>query len=110
MTNDNRLVDRNETRTIILQILGSIPKGKVATYGQVAKLAGVPRHARYVGTILRNLPHGSSIPWHRVLNGKGESSFPEGSERWLLQRQKLEQEGITIIGNKIQLKCYLWQP
>ena len=110
MANDKQLADRGETRTIILQILGSIPKGKVSTYGHVAKLAGVPRHARFVGTILRNLPHGSSIPWHRVLNGKGASSFPESSERWLLQRQKLEQEGITVVGNKINLKRYLWQP
>lgn len=99
-----------EIKTIILQVLGNIPEGKVITYGGVATLAGVPRHARYVGNILKKLPNGSKIPWHRVLNGKGEISFPEGSDRWQLQRHKLAQEGVIMVGSKVSLKHYLWRP
>jgi len=59
-------------KEIIWQVVAAIPYGKVATYGQVAKLCGFPRHARYVGMTLRDLPNGSTLPWHRVVNAKGE--------------------------------------
>lgn len=97
-----------EAKHSIIQVIGTIPKGKVCTYGRVAELAGLPRHARFVGTILRQLPGGSKIPWHRVINSQGRISFPEGSEKWQLQKQKLEREGITFIGDRIPLKQYLW--
>ncbi|MGB3621000.1 MAG: MGMT family protein, partial [Ketobacter sp.] len=67
----NYPTDRKESKNILLQVIASIPKGKVSTYGGVAALAGMPRHARYVGTVLKNLPAGSKIPWHRVVNSKG---------------------------------------
>lgn len=66
----------HELDHIIWQLVASIPKGNVATYGQLAIMAGYPNHARYVGTILKNLPNDSTLPWHRVVNAKGELSFP----------------------------------
>ena len=60
----------------VWQIVHDIPSGHVATYGQIAILAGLPGHARYVGTVLKNLPSQSRLPWHRVVNAKGCISFP----------------------------------
>ena len=94
----------------ILQAVAAIPKGAVCTYGKVAELAGLPRHARLVGNILKKLPSGSKIPWHRVLNSQGRLSFPEGSEPWLRQKERLELEGIDFLNGKINLKRYLWEP
>ena len=97
-----------ETRHSIIQVIGAIPKGKVCTYGRIAELAGLPRHARFVGTILKQLPNGSRIPWHRVINSQSRISFPEGTDKWQLQKQKLEQEGITFVGDQVPLKQFLW--
>ncbi len=93
----------------ILQTLASIPAGKVCTYGEVAKLSGNPGKARYVGHILKKLPQTSKIPWHRVINSQGASSFPENSEHFLVQIGRLEQEGIQVKNGKISLKEYLWR-
>lgn len=90
--------------------MAAIPKGYVSTYGRVAELAGLPRHARLVGNVLKKLPQGSKIPWHRVLNSQGKLSFPEGSESWNLQKVRLESEGVDFLNGKISLKHYLWQP
>ncbi len=92
----------------ILQVIAAIPAGKVCSYGAVAKRAGVPNHARYVGTILKQLPHGSSIPWHRVVNSKGFIAFPEGSERWLVQRERLAQEGVKVNDQQPNFRRYFW--
>ncbi len=97
-----------EIKNAIIQVVGAIPKGKVCTYGIVAERAGLPRHARYVGTLLKNLPPGSRIPWHRVINSKGEISFPEGSDKWIKQKVKLEKEGVEFLGSRVLLKQYLW--
>jgi len=94
----------------ILQAVAAIPKGYVCTYGKVAELAGLPRHARLVGNILKKLPSGSKIPWHRVLNSQGRLSFPEGSEPWQHQKERLELEEVDFLNGKINLKRYLWEP
>lgn len=94
----------------ILQAVAAIPKGYVSTYGKVAELAGLPRHARLVGNVLKKLPQNSTIPWHRVLNSQGKLSFPEGSEPWRQQKGRLEQEEITFLNGKVNLKRFLWQP
>lgn len=97
-----------EARHSVIQVIGAIPKGKVCTYGRVAELAGLPRHARFVGTILKQLPANSKIPWHRVINSKGQISFPLGSEKWEQQKQKLEAEGIQFCGERVRLQQFLW--
>lgn len=93
---------------MIWQVVALIPEGKVATYGQIAKLCGYPSHARYVGTTLKQLPDDSELPWHRVINAKGEIAFPEGSAAFLKQKNLLVKEGITFNGNKIKLSKYHW--
>lgn len=91
-------------KEIIWQIVAAIPKGKVATYGQIAKMAGYPGHARYVGSTLKNLPKDTSLPWHRVVNAQGKLSFPINSKAYKKQKSRLESEGIVFIGGKLSLK------
>ena len=78
-----------------------IPAGKVATYGQVAALAGMPRHARLVGRTMAQLPKGSRLPWHRVVNASLRISQRRGSTGHLRQRKRLEAEGISFVGDRI---------
>ena len=96
----------------IYQVVALIPRGKVATYGQIAALAGFPRHARLVGYALnRQLAPDSELPWHRVINAQGRLSLHKldmNAEN--LQRFKLEQEGVAFINDRVDLKQYRWQP
>lgn len=94
----------------IWQVVASIPKGKVATYGQVAELAGLPRGARLVGRTMSQLPKGSKLPWFRVLNSRGELSFPKNTASWRRQRDKLKEDGVVLIKGRLSLKTYRWEP
>ncbi len=89
-------------------IVSQIPEGKVATYGQVAEMAKMPRRARLVGNVLSQIPAGSTLPWHRVINSRGELSFPEGTPRYKKQKELLESEGIVFLNSKIKLTIYRW--
>jgi methylated-DNA-protein-cysteine methyltransferase-like protein len=114
--NENRLYSSRfrimSSYTAIYAIVRQIPYGKVATYGQVADLAGLYGRARLVGYALYRVDSDSDVPWHRVINAKGqvsESPVRYGSDH--LQRSLLEQEGIVFDqSGKIQLREYLWQP
>lgn len=98
-----------QTQARLFQVIHTIPKGKVATYGQVAELAGLPRAARLVGNTLKNLPRGTKLPWHRVINAAGKISLPmDGNGK--LQKQRLEKEGVVFLKGKINLRLYGWQP
>lgn len=93
----------------ILQVVALIPYGKVASYGQVAKLAGLARHARFVGFVLKHLDPHAVIPWHRVINSQGKISLGKLNEHGEnIQRLKLLEEGVLVVGNKIDLKKYQW--
>ena len=92
----------------VLYILGQIPKGKVTSYGKIAKLAGYPNHSRHVGKILAQLPKDTELPWHRVINGQGKISFPEGSERYKYQQRLLQGEEVHFLNGKVNLKKYGW--
>lgn len=92
----------------IWQIVYQIPKGKVSSYGQVAKLAGLPGYARYVGHVMKNLPEGTKLPWHRVANSQGRLSFPKDSCEYQLQMKRLEDEGIVFINGRFSLKKFGW--
>ena len=98
-----------ETHQHILTVLGQIPEGKVATYGQVAELAGLPRRARLVGRVLSRLED-NTVPWHRVVNAQGRiSPRPSGCQDY--QRILLEEEGVVFDGaGKISLQRYQWRP
>src|SRR5574338_365732 len=78
----------------IYAVVRRIPPGRVATYGQVAELAGIPGRARQVGYALHALPDSSAVPWQRVLNARGRVSLPPGSRSALEQRLLLEREGV----------------
>lgn len=93
---------------LIWQVIASIPKGKVATYGQVARLAGYPSHARYVGATLKKLPKGTKLPWFRVINSQGRISFPEDSDGYKLQQQQLMEDGVEFYRGKISLRKFGW--
>lgn len=89
--------------------VGYIPPGKVATYGQIAELAGFPGTARAVGRALSRLPENTRIPWFRVINAKGEISFPADSERYKTQKKYLIHEHVRFQNRKINLKIYRWK-
>ena len=87
-----------------------IPAGKVATYGQIAELAGLAGCARLVGTTMSKLPEDSKIPWHRVINAQGKLSFSPDSKHYQEQKLRLEAEGIKFKGLGVALSTYRWQP
>jgi len=95
----------------IYAVVRRIPRGKVATYGQVAELAGLAGHARQVGYALHALPNGSSVPWHRVLNAAGAVSLRAAPGDELTQRQMLEQEGVGFdLRGRVRLSLVRWRP
>lgn len=100
------------TYQAIYAVVGRIPEGNVATYGQVARLAGLPGRARLVGYALSALAGRSTIPWHRVVNAQGRiSSRSCGSDADMEQRLRLEHEGVTFdAGGRIRLERFLWRP
>ncbi|HEX5055721.1 MAG TPA: MGMT family protein [Gammaproteobacteria bacterium] len=105
------MIDKNAGTAYadILETVKRIPRGRVATYGQVAALAGYPRGARLVGTVLQRVPTGTRVPWHRVINASGALSFPRNSEHYRLQRSKLEREGVRFNRERIELERYQWR-
>jgi methylated-DNA-protein-cysteine methyltransferase-like protein len=92
-------------------VAGRIPRGRVATYGQVADLAGMPGHARLVGYALNALPDGSRVPWHRVINAQGRISLGGDGLAGRVQRQLLEQEGVQFDARgRVSLERFRWRP
>jgi|TARA_B100001105_G_scaffold98313_1_gene78442 methylated-DNA-protein-cysteine methyltransferase-like protein len=82
--------------------------GKVASYGQIAKLAGLPGYARYVGYTMKTLPTSTKLPWYRVVNSHGSISFKKGTKQYLLQKSLLEKEGIIFIKGKFPMSKFSW--
>lgn len=101
----------SEPYRIIYRVVSLIPRGRVATYGQVARLAGMPGHARQVGYALSALID-TSVPWQRVVNARGEISRRcGGDDGGSLQRLRLESEGVEFDAHgRIPLDRYLWRP
>lgn len=101
----------DEAVEAICAVIRRIPVGWVATYGQVATMAGMPRRARLVGRVLQHLDPGTKIPWHRVVNAKGEVSYSlsrNGGD--ILQRRLLEKEGIKFDArNRLDLERCRWR-
>jgi len=93
----------------IYAVVSRIPRGRVATYGQIARLAGMPGQARLVGYALHAVPKGRSIPWQRVVNAQGAISLP--ADHGSRQRRLLEREGIRFDSRgRIPLASFQWQP
>ena len=89
----------------VIAIIKNIPKGKVMTYGQIAANAGNPWGSRQVSRILHSMSNTHELPWHRVINSKGEISL-KGEGR-MIQEEMLKSEGIEFTNNKIDLNIYL---
>ena len=87
--------------------LANIPAAKVVTYGQLAELAGLPRRARWVGQVLKNLPEDTTLPWFKVINSQGRISFPPGSDAAERQAQLLRDDGTEVSEQyRVNLKIY----
>ena len=80
----------------VYEVVCRVPPGKVATYGQIARILGQPRSARTVGWALRSMPEDSDAPWQRGVNSKGMVSFRPGSPGAAIQRALLEEEGVVF--------------
>ncbi|HNP36368.1 MAG TPA: MGMT family protein [Woeseiaceae bacterium] len=94
----------------ILEVIRDIPRGSVASYGQIAEIAGIPRGARQVGYTLRNLPDGHTVPWYRVVQASGKIAFAPGSRQYAEQQKRLAKEGIAARKGRIDMHKYRWQP
>ncbi|KPZ63000.1 MULTISPECIES: MGMT family protein [unclassified Pseudoalteromonas] len=103
------MTDNIDKETLIYTIIANIPAGFVASYGQVATLAGYPQNSRLVGRLLKQMPDDSVIPWHRVVNSQGKISFPAGSDKYQEQRQKLLLEGVSFKNDKVNMRECRWQ-
>ena len=100
-------IKRNEK---IWSTICDIPAGCVASYGQIAEIAGIPRGARQVGYALRHLPQDSKVPWYRVIRSSGEIALPRDSNGFNEQSKRLIMEGVAILEGRIDMKKYRWQP
>ena len=94
--------DRNWARNV-WQVVCDIPPGHVLTYGEVARLSGMPRYARRVSQAMRWAPRKMNLPWHRVINAQGKISFPPDSPAYRRQKDRLEAEGVVILKGRIDL-------
>ncbi len=94
----------------MIHIIKNIPKGKILTYGFIAKLAGNPRAARQVSWLLHSSSNKFHLPWHRVISSNGAIKLKSIEDKQY-QKKLLELEGITFLDNfKINLEKYLWTP
>jgi len=95
---------------LIYAVIRRIPRGRVATYGQIAEIAGLEGHARQVGYALHALPSGSDVPWHRVVNSFGEVSRRSSSDSDELQVELLQAEGVVFdTAGRIDLRRFGWR-
>ena len=90
----------------VYRLVAAIPRGRVATYGQIAAILGWPRAARAVGHAMRHCP--PSVPWHRVVNASGGISLRANVDSMLTQRVLLEQEGVPVRRGRIALARHRW--
>ena len=89
----------------IYQVISQIPHGRVASYGDIAKMAGLPGYARYVGYLLKSVPTDTSLPWHRVVRSDG--TIPQ--ETIIKQKPKLMAEKVVLKGRKVS-QALFWNP
>lgn len=99
----------DELAQMILATVVLIPHGKVASYGQIAALSGLPKHARLVGRVLSKMDADSEVPWHRVINSQGKISLSRlDNSGYNEQQARLLSEGVTINNGKISFKQFGW--
>jgi methylated-DNA-protein-cysteine methyltransferase-like protein len=99
----------NASHAAIWNIVRTIPKGRVASYGQVARLAGLPRNARMVGKALGEAPAALKLPWFRVMNAAGRIALPPNSRGYREQSRLLRNEGVIVTKGRVDLKKFGWK-
>lgn len=90
--------------------VSAIPTGRVASYGQIAEFAGVPRGARMVGRALGRSPRELKLPWHRVINAQGQIALPKNSRGYKRQIELLRAEAVTVVRGRVDMAKFRWQP
>jgi methylated-DNA-protein-cysteine methyltransferase related protein len=85
----------------IWEVIARVPRGKVSTYGDVARAAGLPGRARQAGYALRHMPDGLNLPWHRILGAGGKIVFPPRSKQHREQARLLRSEGVEVIKGRV---------
>ena len=107
---------RTQALEAIWRAVRAIPRGEVASYGAIARQAGLPGRARLVGHALKVAPAAARLPWHRVVGAGGRISFAPGSANFVRQRERLAAEGVTVLGGRVlrasraTLDELLWKP
>lgn len=97
--------DARDPHRRILDAVRAIPRGRVASYGQIARRAGLPGRARLVGHVLRQAGE-RDLPWHRVLRADGRIALPAGSAGFDAQQRRLRREGVTVTGGRVDLAAF----
>ena len=101
------MAEPNKMQINIVTAIRRIPRGKVSTYGAVARGAGYPGAARQVVGVLHR---SFELPWHRVLGANGRISLPVGSPSGDEQRARLRMEGISVLNNRVDIQRHGWRP
>ncbi|MEO8801914.1 MAG: MGMT family protein [Rudaea sp.] len=102
-------VDIKPDHAAIVRTIAAIPSGRVASYGEIAQRAGLPRRARLVGRVLRGADPRLKLPWHRVLRADGRIAFAVGSKGFREQRERLVVEGVVVVKGRVDLVRFGWQ-
>lgn len=103
-------LSREQRMQRIWETVADIPPGSVASYGQVAEIAGIPRGARQVAYALRHAPRELELPWFRVVRAGGTLAFERGSDQFRKQSGLLAEDGVAMLNGKIDMQRYRWQP
>ena len=95
--------------TAIRRVIAAVPRGCVASYGEIAARAGLPGRARLVGRVLADAGPAAKLPWHRVLRSDGRFAFAPGSRGFREQRARLLEEGVAVTNGRVDLARFGWQ-
>lgn len=87
-----------------------VPYGKVSSYGFIADLAGLPGRARMVGSVMQQAPDEMQLPWYRIIKSNGQLAFAPGSASAERQKGLLQEEGVVVLNNRVDMKRFSWQP
>lgn len=96
-----RAADGSPALQAIWDVVCAIPRGRISTYGDVARAAGLPGRARQAGTALRVAPRELNLPWHRVVGAGGRIVFPPSSPEYQEQARRLRAEGVTVRDGRV---------
>lgn len=87
-----------------------VPYGRVSSYGFIADLAGLPGRARMVGSVMQQAPDDMNVPWYRIIRSNGQLAFQAGSESAKRQKGLLQEEGVVVLNNRVDMKQFAWRP